>query len=129
MATLVLLNGPSASGKSTLAARFIAEHPMALNLDVDVIRGLLGRRIDQPVDASGVIAAANRVRAIFGSELVGPIRTALDDLRDNFGNLNSQGPNAYADQTILDHPELDGTTLRADAVTAIDQFHRQLLQG
>ena len=51
MATLVLLNGPPASGKSTLAARFVSEHPMALNLDVDVIRGLLRRWIDQPVDA------------------------------------------------------------------------------
>ena len=52
-------------------------------------------------DEGGVIAAANRVLTIFGLELVGPIRTALDDLRGKFGNL---------------------------AVTAIDQFHRQLLQ-
>ena len=59
----------------------------------------------------------------------GPIRTALDDLRDNFGHPESQGPNAYADQMILDHPELDFTTLRADAVIAIDQIHTQLLQG
>ena len=79
MATLVLLNGPPASGKSTLAARFVSEHPMALNLDVDVIRGLLRRWIDQPVDAglaarwravelvtrfgrSALIAARQRVR-------------------------------------------------------------------
>lgn len=80
-------------------------------------------------DEGGVKAAANRVLAIFGSELVGPIRTALDDLRDNFGRPESQGPNAYTDQMILDHPELDSTTLRADAVTAVDQFHSQLLQG
>ena len=79
-------------------------------------------------DEGGVNAAANRVLAIFGSQLVGPIRTALDDLRDNFGHPASQGPNAYADQMILDHPELDSTTLRADAVTAVDQFHSQLLQ-
>lgn len=80
-------------------------------------------------DEGGVNAAANRVLAIFGSELVGPIRTALDDLRDNFGHSKSQGPNAYADQMVLDHPDLDATTLRAEAVTAVDQFHSQLLQG
>jgi predicted kinase len=51
MATLVLFNGPPASGKSTLAERFVSEHPLALNLDVDVIRGLLGRWIEQPLEA------------------------------------------------------------------------------
>ena len=49
--TLVLLNGPPASGKSTLAARYVRDHPLALNLDVDVIRGLLGRWIGRPLDA------------------------------------------------------------------------------
>ena len=58
MATLVLLNGPPASGKSTLAARFVDEYALALNLDVDVIRGLLGRWFDQPFDAG---LAARRI--------------------------------------------------------------------
>ena len=50
IAILVLLNGPRASGKSTLAARYVHDHPLALNLDIDVIRGLLGRWIDHPPD-------------------------------------------------------------------------------
>lgn len=48
---LILLNGPPASGKSTLAAHFVDRHPMALSLDLDVVRGLLGRWLDQPVEA------------------------------------------------------------------------------
>lgn len=40
---LILLNGPCGIGKSTLAQRYIDEHPMALNLDMDDIRAMLGR--------------------------------------------------------------------------------------
>jgi predicted kinase len=39
---LILLNGPPASGKSTLAERWVLGRPVALNLDIDVVRGLLG---------------------------------------------------------------------------------------
>jgi predicted kinase len=54
---LVLLNGPPAAGKSTLAARLVATRPLALNLDIDVVRGLLGAWIDRPADA-GLAARA-----------------------------------------------------------------------
>lgn len=51
MPTLIILNGPPASGKSTLAARLVATRPLMLDLDVDVVRGMLGAWIDQPHDA------------------------------------------------------------------------------
>jgi len=51
MAALILLNGPPAVGKSTLAKQFVTTRPLALNLDLDVVRGLLGRWIDQPEEA------------------------------------------------------------------------------
>ena len=54
---LVLLNGPPAAGKSTLAARLVATRPLALNLDIDVVRGLLGAWIDRPAGA-GLAARA-----------------------------------------------------------------------
>lgn len=40
---LILLNGPCGIGKSTLAQRYVDEHPMALNLDMDSIRAMLGQ--------------------------------------------------------------------------------------
>lgn len=42
MAHLILLNGPSGIGKSTIAARYVDEHPGTLNLDVDRVRQLIG---------------------------------------------------------------------------------------
>ena len=50
---LILLNGPPAVGKSTLAQRYADEHPPALNLDIGRIRSMLGRwrdrRLRRPV--------------------------------------------------------------------------------
>ena len=54
---LILLNGPPGSGKSTLAQLFADEHPLALNLDIDRVRSLLGRWREQP-EQSGSLARA-----------------------------------------------------------------------
>lgn len=42
MAYLLHLNGPPGIGKSTIAQRYIAEHPGVLNCDIDVLRTLIG---------------------------------------------------------------------------------------
>lgn len=52
---LILINGLPGSGKSTLAGRYVADRPVSLCLDVDVLRGLLGAWRDQPSD-SGFLA-------------------------------------------------------------------------
>lgn len=41
-ARLILLNGPPAVGKSTLACRYAADRTLTLNLDVDAVRRLIG---------------------------------------------------------------------------------------
>lgn len=51
MARLVLVNGAPGSGKSTLAQMYVDEHPLALALDIDVVRSMLGRWLDQPREA------------------------------------------------------------------------------
>lgn len=51
MASLILLNGPPASGKSTLAQLFVDERPLSLNLDIDVVRALLGNWLGSPTEA------------------------------------------------------------------------------
>jgi len=57
VALLVLLNGPPASGKSTVAERLVDRRPLALNLDIDLVRGQLGRWLDDST-AAGLAARA-----------------------------------------------------------------------
>lgn len=80
-------------------------------------------------DAGGPEAAADAVRARFGSDITGVARTALDDLQANFSAPDAQGPSAYATQFGIDHPGLDVAELRADAVVAVRSFHAVLLAG
>ena len=72
-------------------------------------------------DAGGVDAAVLAVEALTGGDLR-PHETALDELRNNFAAPDAQGSTAYAEQMMIDHPELSAATLRADAVLAVDQF-------
>jgi adenylate kinase family enzyme len=58
MPVLVFLNGPPASGKSTIARLFVESRPLALSLDVDDVRSMLGAWLDNPT------AAGLRARSI-----------------------------------------------------------------
>lgn len=73
---LLLLNGPPGVGKSTMAARYVADHPFALNLDIDVLRGQLGGWQSDPSRA-GILArdlalAAARTHLLSGYDVVVP---------------------------------------------------------
>jgi predicted kinase len=51
MPRLVLLNGPPGNGKSTVGRMFAADHPLALCLDIDQVRAMLGRWRDDATEA------------------------------------------------------------------------------
>jgi predicted kinase len=67
MPALILINGAPASGKSTLARRLVDERPLALLLDIDTLRGQLGRWDDDP-GAAG-LAARRLALAMIGTHL------------------------------------------------------------
>lgn len=58
MAALIHLNGPPGIGKSTIARRYIDEHPGVLNCDVDVLRTLIGGWCDDFEAVGGLIRPA-----------------------------------------------------------------------
>ena len=71
-----MLNGPPAVGKSTLARLYADEHPLALNLDIDLIRRQLGRWRENSAQ-SGLLArkvaiAAARVHLAGSHDVVVP---------------------------------------------------------
>jgi predicted kinase len=45
------VNGPPGIGKSTLTQRFADEHPLTLNLDIDIVRGMLGQWLEHREEA------------------------------------------------------------------------------
>jgi predicted kinase len=51
MGRLLLINGAPSSGKSTLARCFVRDHPLALALDIDRVRSMLGGWLEQPTEA------------------------------------------------------------------------------
>ncbi|HTI20015.1 MAG TPA: AAA family ATPase, partial [Kutzneria sp.] len=71
---LLLLNGPPGVGKSTVAARYVDDHPLALNLDIDVLRAQLGRWQDD-LESAGLVArdlavAMARTHLLAGHDVV-----------------------------------------------------------
>ena len=52
MPRLIVLNGPPGIGKSTLARRYVDDHPLTLCLEQDVVQGLLGGWLTREGDSN-----------------------------------------------------------------------------
>jgi len=73
-------------------------------------------------DLGGPTQAAAAVINMFGEDALTASRTALSELAANFSDPASQGPVAYADQFLVDHPDYSQSQAKADAVTAVGEF-------
>lgn len=102
MPRLILLNGPPAAGKSTLARRWVADHPLALALDVDVLREMLGGWRGDP-HAAGLAArelavAAAGAHLAAGHDVVVPQLLARPEFADRLAALAGAG---YVEVAVL----------------------------
>jgi hypothetical protein len=80
-------------------------------------------------DEGGVEQATDRVIEIFANDLVGATITSLRDLAAYFGSSADAGSQAYAEQMMIDHPELDAGQLATDAQLAVTVFCDRLLSA
>ena len=76
-------------------------------------------------DAGGTATAVELVEKRFPGEIFA-LRSALNDLEANFGHPAAQGARSYVAQMQLDHPDLDPSTLAADAIVAVEEFCQTL---
>ncbi len=109
MARLILLNGPPAAGKSTLAQRYVDEHPLALNLDVDRLRSQIGRWRDDPHTA-GLLArevtlAAARVHLAAGHDVIVPQFLGRTPFIERLERLAGQAGATFHEVVLLDSEE------------------------
>lgn len=102
---LILLNGPPGSGKSTLARRYADDHPLALALDVDWLRAMLGGW-RQASGAAGLLArdlavAAARTHLTAGHDVVVPQLVARPGFPERLGALARETGASFHEIVLL----------------------------
>ena len=128
MPRLILLNGPPACGKSTLARRYVEDHPLALNLDIDRIRDLIGRWRED-AEAAGLLArsmalASARVHLGSGHDVVIPQFLARSTFIEQAAALADELHCAFFEVLLLDsRPNAVQRFVRRSSTSA-DAAHR-----
>jgi predicted kinase len=104
-----MLNGPPGCGKSTLAQMYVDEHPLALNLDIDRIRSLIGRWRDDP-HAAGLLAraialATARTHLAAGHDVIIPQLLARPAFLEQAAQLAREASADFHEIVLLDSKE------------------------
>lgn len=133
--SLILLNGPPASGKSTLAARLVAARPLALNLDIDAVRNALGGWLDQP-EASGLAArrlalAMATTHLCDGHDVVVPQLLAVDTFAVQLQQAAEQAGARFVEVALIVDRDAMVNAFEARSASPENQQHedaRQLVE-
>jgi predicted kinase len=126
---LLLLNGMPAVGKTTLARRYAADHPLTLVLDIDSVRRMLGRWEDDPA-AAGLIAraltvamAAEHLRG--GRDVVVPQYLARPQFLDDLATAARDSGAAFAEVVLTDDRDTLFDRLARRTAAAAEPAHVQ----
>ena len=125
----MLLNGAPGSGKSTLARRYAEDHPLTLVLDIDQVRGMLGRWLDQPTDA-GVLArdlavAMARTQLDAGRDVVVPQYLGRLKFVETLQQLASEVGATFIEFALLSDRDDVVARFERRSATSADPAHRQ----
>ena len=122
MSRLLHLNGPPGIGKSTLARRFVEEHPGTLNCDVDVLRTLIGGWHADFIGAGGLIrpAALAMIEAYLreSHDVVLPQLLTDPDELARFEEIAARVGARFVERVLMDTP-----------AAAVARFHRRGRSG
>jgi predicted kinase len=106
MPRLIVLNGPPGIGKSTVALRYIEDHPLALSLEQDVVRGQLGgwrtRESESGVLARELCLGMARIHLVAGHDVVVPQFIANPEYLDRLSELAREVPAQHVEFALLD---------------------------
>jgi predicted kinase len=102
---LLVLNGAPAVGKSTLAHRYADEHPLALVIDIDMLRSHLGRW--REVEESKLVArdlavALVRTHLLGGYDVIVPQLLARTEFLDRLRSVATETDAAFVEVVLTD---------------------------
>ena len=132
MPRLILLNGPPACGKSTLARMYVEKHPLALNLDIDRVRDLIGGWHDHESEA-GILArsialAGARVHLVAGYDVVIPQLVARLTFIEQATTLAGQVNSTFHEVVLIDSKENAVRRFVHRTKTSPDPGHRDVAE-
>lgn len=118
MSRLIHINGPPGIGKSTLAQRYVSEHPGVLNCDIDILRTLIGGW-QHDFDAAGALIRPVALGMIStylrnGHDVVLPQLLVAPPELEKFEAAARDAGSAFIECVLMD-----------DVESSLSRFHRR----
>lgn len=132
MARLIHLNGPPGIGKSTLAQLYVDQHPGVLNLDLDLLRSLVGGWQNRFAETGEVVRALAlgmaRTHLSAGNDVVLPQYLGRLSEIDRFEAAALDGGATFCEVVLMDAKERSLERFMRRGEAAALPWHRHVGQ-